>query len=116
MQDKWNNRGVFVFGADGRYEFIGIKRVSYPIADDGPVGKLLRLLGRRPYRPAHMHFMVTAPGYQRLVTRTFVGDDPWIESDAVFGVKATLVAPSEHVRDGRTEWRSPFDFVLPPLG
>ncbi len=116
VQDKWNNRGVFVTGADGRYEFNGIKPVSYPIPDDGPVGKLLRLLGRHPYRPAHMHFIVTAPGYQRLVTHTFVGADPWIESDAVFGVKATLVAPFEHVRDGQTEWRTPFDFVLTPLG
>jgi len=115
IQDKWNNRGVFVTGADGRYEFIGIKPVSYPIPDDGPVGKLLAALGRHPNRPAHMHSLVTAPGYQRLVTHTFVGDDPWIESDAVFGVKATLVAPFEHVRDGQTEWRSPFDFVLTPL-
>ena len=116
IQDPWNNRGIFVTGADGAYEFIGIKPVSYPIPDDGPVGKLLAALGRHPNRPAHMHFLVTAPGYQRLVTHTFVGDDPWIESDAVFGVKATLVAPFEHVRDGRTEWRSPFDFVLTPLG
>ena len=115
-QDPWNNRGIFVTGADGAYEFVGIKPVSYPIPDDGPVGKLLAALGRHPNRPAHMHFLVTAPGYQRLVTHTFVGDDPWIESDAVFGVKATLVAPFEHVRDGRTEWRSPFDFVLTPLG
>lgn len=116
IQDKWNNRGVFVTGTDGRYEFIGIKPVSYPIPDDGPVGKLLAALGRHPNRPAHMHFIVTAPGCQRLVTHTFVGDDPWIESDAVFGVKATLVAPFEHVCDGQTEWRSPFDFVLTPLG
>lgn len=116
VQDKWNNRGVFVTGADGKYEFVGIRPVSYPIPDDGPVGKLLRLLGRHPFRPAHMHFMVTAPGYQPVVTHTFVGDDPWIDSDAVFGVKATLVAPFEPVRDGRTQWRSPFDFVLTPLG
>ena len=116
VQDKWNNRGVFVTGADGKYEFVGIRPVSYPIPDDGPVGKLLRLLGRHPFRPAHMHFMVTAPGHQPVVTHTFVGDDPWIDSDAVFGVKATLVAPFEPVRDGRTQWRSPFDFVLTPLG
>ncbi len=116
IQDKWNNRGVFVTGADGSYEFIGIKPVSYPIPDDGPVGKLLVALGRHPNRPAHMHFLVTAPGHQRLVTHTFVGDDPWIESDAVFGVKATLVAPFEPAHDGRTDWRSPFDFVLTRRG
>lgn len=114
IQDRWNNRGVFVTGADGRYEFVGIKPVSYPIPDDGPVGKLLAALGRHPHRPAHMHFLVTAAGYQRLVTHTFVGDDPWIGSDAVFGVKATLVAPFERAEDGRTDWRSPFDFVLTP--
>lgn len=114
IQDKWNNRGIFVTGPDGTYEFIGIKPVSYPIPDDGPVGKMLEALGRHPNRPAHMHFLVTAPGYQKLVTHTFVGDDPWIGSDAVFGVKATLVAPFEHIRDGRAEWRSPFDFVLTP--
>lgn len=116
IQDKWNNRGIFITGPDGRYEFIGIKPVSYPIPDDGPVGKMLAALGRHPNRPAHMHFLVTAPGYQRLVTHTFVGDDPWIGSDAVFGVKATLVASFEHIPDGRTEWHSPFDFVLTPLG
>jgi protocatechuate 3,4-dioxygenase beta subunit len=115
IQDKWNNRGIFITGKDGAYEFIGIKPVSYPIPDDGPVGKMLAALGRHPNRPAHMHFLVTAPGFQKLVTHTFVGDDPWIASDAVFGVKSTLVAPFEHVRDGKTEWRSPFDFVLAPL-
>jgi protocatechuate 3,4-dioxygenase beta subunit len=114
IQDKWNNRGIFITGKDGAYEFIGIKPVSYPIPDDGPVGKMLAALGRHPNRPAHMHFLVTAPGFQKLVTHTFVGDDPWIASDAVFGVKSTLVAPFEHVRDGKTEWRSPFDFVLAP--
>lgn len=115
LQDKWNNRGIFVTGADGRYEFVGIKPVSYPIPDDGPVGKMLAALGRHPNRPAHMHFLVTAPGFQRLVTHTFVGDDRWLASDAVFGVKWTLVAPFEHVPDGRTQWRSPFDFVLVPV-
>lgn len=114
IQDKWNNRGIFITGKDGAYEFVGIKPVSYPIPDDGPVGQMLAALGRHPNRPAHMHFLITAPGFQTLVTHTFVGDDPWIGSDAVFGVKSTLVAPFEHVRDGRTEWRSPFDFVLTP--
>jgi catechol 1,2-dioxygenase len=75
---------------------------------------MLGHLGRHPYRPAHMHFMVTAPGYQKIVTHTFVGDDRYIESDAVFGVKKTLVAPFERLKDAPTVWRSPFDFVMAP--
>ena len=111
IQPKWNNRGRFITGSDGKYSFVGIKPVSYPIPDDGPVGQMLGHLGRHPYRPAHMHYLVTAPGFQKIVTHTFVGEDPYLESDTVFGVKATLVAPFEHIR-GATEWRSPFDFVM----
>ena len=116
IQPKWNNRGVFVTGADGRYSFVGIKPVSYPIPDDGPVGKMLAGLGRHPYRPAHMHYMVRAPGFQKLVTHTFVGGDPYLESDTVFGVKKTLVAPFERISGGDTLWHSCFDFVLVRLG
>ncbi|AEQ50385.1 intradiol ring-cleavage dioxygenase [Pelagibacterium halotolerans] len=112
IQPKWNNRGVFVTGADGTYDFIGIKPVSYPIPDDGPVGKMLAALGRHPYRPAHMHYLVTAPGYQKLVTHTFVGGDPYLESDTVFGVKKSLVAPFVRTPDSDIAWQSTFDFVL----
>ncbi len=112
IQPKWNNRGIFVTGEDGRYSFIGIKPVSYPIPDDGPVGKMLEHLGRHPYRPAHMHYIVTAPGFQTVVTHTFVGDDQYISSDAVFGVKDTLVAPFEKATTGPAVWRSPFNFKL----
>jgi len=111
IQPKWNNRGRFITEADGAYSFVGIKPVSYPIPDDGSVGKMLGSLGRHPYRPAHMHFMVTAPGFKTIVTHTFVGDDAYIGDDTVFGVKETLVAPFEHIKDG-TEWHSPFDFVM----
>ncbi|AVH45402.1 dioxygenase [Agrobacterium tumefaciens] len=115
IQPKWNNRGIFITGKDGTYGFIGIKPISYPIPDDGPVGQMLGHLGRHPYRPAHMHFLVTAPGFQKLVTHTFVGDDYYINSDAVFGVKKTLVAPYEKTDDGVAGWKSPFDFVLTPV-
>jgi protocatechuate 3,4-dioxygenase beta subunit len=111
IQPKWNNRGIFVTDADGAYQFVGIKPVSYPIPHDGPVGKMLAALGRHPYRPAHMHFIVTAPGFETVVTHTFVGDDPYLVSDAVFGVKETLVAPFDRV-DEDTLWRSRFDFTL----
>ncbi|TXI00501.1 MAG: 6-chlorohydroxyquinol-1,2-dioxygenase [Pseudorhodobacter sp.] len=114
VQPKWNNRGRFITGPGGAYAFRGIKPTSYPIPDDGPVGKMLGHLGRHPYRPAHMHFLVTAPGFQKLVTHTFVGGDPYLESDAVFGVKQTLVAPFERLTGADTLWRSPFDFVLTP--
>ena len=114
IQPRWNNRGRFITGRDGAYAFRGIKPTSYPIPDDGPVGKMLALMGRHPYRPAHMHFLVTAPGFQKLVTHTFVGDDAYLESDAVFGVKQTLVAPFERLDGADTAWRSPFDFVLTP--
>ena len=112
IQPKWNNRGIFVTGPDGAYHFIGIKPVSYPIPDDGPVGQMLEHLGRHSNRPAHMHFLITAQGYRKLVTHTFVGDDPYLASDAVFGVKEGLIAPFERSEDGSAVWRSEFDFVL----
>ncbi|CAK7261753.1 MULTISPECIES: intradiol ring-cleavage dioxygenase [unclassified Shinella] len=112
IQPKWNNRGIFITGADGVYDFVGIKPVSYPIPDDGPVGEMLGALGRHPYRPAHMHFLVKAPGCQKLVTHTFVGDDPYLETDAVFGVKRSLVASFEASQKADTAWLSRFDFVL----
>jgi catechol 1,2-dioxygenase len=115
IQPKWNNRGIFATGPDGRYSFVGIKPVSYPIPDDGPVGQMLGHLGRHPYRPAHMHYLVTAPGFQKVVTHTFVGNDPYLGSDTVFGVKSSLVAPFELVKGGPTVWRSEFDFILVPM-
>lgn len=114
IQPQHNNRGVFITGADGRYSFLGIKPVSYPIPDDGPVGQMLGHLGRHPFRPAHMHYLVTADGFERLVTHTFVGGDTYLDSDAVFGVKTSLIAPFNKVEGGATLWHSPFDFVLTP--
>lgn len=111
IQPEWNNRGRFVTGADGQYSFVGIKPVSYGIPDDGPVGQMLEALGRHPNRPAHMHFMVSAPGYDTIITHTFVGGDEWLKSDAVFGVKSSLVAPFEET-PGDQKWRSEFDFVM----
>lgn len=115
IQPRWNNRGRFRTGPDGRYRFRGIKPTSYPIPDDGPVGALLAGLGRHPYRPAHMHFILTAPGYDPVVTHSFVDGDTYLESDAVFGVKQTLVTTCLRVEnDPDVLWRSTFDFVLTP--
>lgn len=112
LQPRHNNRGVFTTGSDGRYWFQGIKPVSYPIPDDGPVGQLLGKLGRHPYRPAHMHFIVTAPGYDSVTTHTFARGDTYLKSDAVFGVKQSLIADFEPMHEGETNWRSAYDFVL----
>ncbi len=116
IQLQHNNRGIFTTGADGRYWFQGIKPCSYPIPDDGPVGQLLGRLGRHPFRPAHMHFIVSAKGHDRVITHTFVDGGDYLQSDAVFGVKETLIATFEPVTYGATKWRSRFDFVLHPTG
>lgn len=114
-QPKWNNRGIFRTGPDGRYWFRGIKPVSYPIPDDGPVGRLLEQLGRHPWRPAHMHFLVHGFGFESLTTHTFVGGDQYLESDSVFGVKESLIAPFERTPDGEADWLSTYDFILKPV-
>lgn len=113
-QPKWNNRAKFVTGPDGKYWFTGIKPVSYPIPDDGPVGQMLGHLGRHPWRPAHMHFMLNADGCERIVTHTFVSGDDYLASDTVFGVKESLILDYERNNDGETQWQAHFDFVMVP--
>lgn len=88
-------RAKFRTDADGRYYFHTIVPVSYPIPDDGPVGRMLTALGREPWRPAHMHFIVSADGYAPVTTHLFVRGDPYLESDAVFGVKQSLIVDFE---------------------
>lgn len=100
IQPDFNLRGVFKTGADGRYWFRGVKPRYYPIPDDGPVGKMLAALGRHPYRPAHLHYMISAQGFETLVTHIFDPDDPYIHSDAVFGVKESLLAEFKKRTDG----------------
>lgn len=114
LQPQGNNRGVFRTGPDGRYLFRGIKPVSYPIPDDGPVGQMLERLERHPWRPAHMHFLITAEGYEAVTTHIFVDGDPYLESDAVFGVKESLIVQFERQEDGDDLWRAGYDFVLKP--
>ncbi|MFI5538813.1 dioxygenase [Nocardia sp. NPDC051900] len=84
-------RGWLRSGHDGEYRFRSILPAPYPIPHDGPVGDLLAATARDPMRPAHLHFMVTAPGYRTLITHIFVAGDPYLDSDAVFGVKQNLV-------------------------
>ncbi len=99
IQPDFNLRGIFTTGADGRYWFRGAKPLYYPVPDDGPVGQLLKRLGRHPYRPAHLHYILAADGFETLTTHIFDPDDPYIHSDAVFGVKESLLAEFKHVDD-----------------
>jgi hydroxyquinol 1,2-dioxygenase len=125
IQPDFNLRGIFRTGADGRYWFRAVKPKFYPIPDDGPVGQLIAALGRHPYRPAHLHYMIKAGGYETLVTHIFDPDDPYIHSDAVFGVKESLLAEFRQVDDAARAaeigvqnpfWDVEHDFVLARAG
>ena len=91
IQPAGNLRGLFTADDDGRFWFRSVVPRFYPIPDDGPVGQLLAATGRHPYRPAHLHFIVSAPGYRPVTTHVFVADSPYLDSDAVFGVKESLI-------------------------
>lgn len=123
-QPEMNLRGKFRSDSEGRYCFVGIKPVSYAIPDDGPVGQLLRALGRHPFRPAHIHLLISADGFAPVTTHLFVKGDKYLDSDAVFGTKDSLIV--DFVRHdsvgeaARYHVTAPFytveyDFVLKPL-
>ncbi|MCC6708619.1 MAG: 6-chlorohydroxyquinol-1,2-dioxygenase [Gammaproteobacteria bacterium] len=88
---EWNLRGRFTTNADGEYALVTEKPVSYPVPTDGPVGRMLDAAGRHAFRPAHLHFMVKADGCEPLITHVFVNGDPYLDSDAVFATKESLV-------------------------
>ena len=113
IQPDFNLRGVFRTGEDGKYWFRAVKPVHYSIPDDGPVGDLTRALGRHAWRPAHLHYILSADGYETLVTHIFDPNDPYIESDAVFGVKASLLCEYQNVDD--ESWAKELNFKNPFL-
>lgn len=90
-QDTYSFHGVQTTGTDGCYGFTTVKPVSYTVPSDGPVGDILRAAGRHPWRPSHLHYIVTAPGFRPLVTEVFPDDDPYLDQDTVFGVREDLV-------------------------
>lgn len=114
-------RGRLHTDAEGRFHFSTIKPVAYPIPTDGPVGEMLNAVGRHPWRPAHIHFMLQAQGYATLVTQVFDGRCDYLDSDAVFGVRSSLVgdyvrheAGAEHKGRvmGEPFYTLDFEFVL----
>jgi protocatechuate 3,4-dioxygenase beta subunit len=90
-QSPENLRGRFRTGHDGAFAFRTVRPVDYPIPDDGPVGRMLHATGRHPWRPAHIHCIVSADGFIPVTTHVFDSASPYLESDVVFGVKQSLV-------------------------
>jgi len=112
VQPRGNGRGLFTADSEGRFWFRTIVPTYYPIPTDGPVGELLIATGRHAFRPAHIHFIVTAPGHRDLTTHIFVAGSEYIESDTVFAVKKSLVVDFDLVEseDLATRFNVPVPF------
>lgn len=111
-QDPHNLRCRMLTDAEGRYVFRTVRPAPYTVPYDGPVGALLRAGGRTAWRPGHFHFIVKAGGYVPLVTELFGTDDPYIDRDAVFGVRASLAVP--FIRRDAAEAAAPYA-IQPPF-
>jgi hydroxyquinol 1,2-dioxygenase len=122
IQPDNNLRGIFTADEKGRYSFKSVYPRYYPIPDDGTVGDMLKALDRQPNRPAHIHFIVSAPHYKPVTTHIFTPDCPWLKDDAVFGVKESLIADFKKSTDTKRAvtlglspapfWEVVWDFVL----
>ena len=117
-------RGVLRSDEQGQVYFRSILPVAYPVPTDGPVGQMLVATGRHPWRPAHVHFMIEAPGYETLITHVFRDGDPYLDSDVVFGVRSSLIGRFERHAPGVPPFGPAqtgvfhtlsFDFVLNPI-
>jgi hydroxyquinol 1,2-dioxygenase len=104
-QPQDNLRCQIQVQADGRFELATIRPRPYLVPTDGPVGELLRVSHRDAWRPAHFHIIVEAPGHRSLITEVFDEADPWVDKDAVFGVRASLVRPFTPAADAATAQR-----------
>jgi protocatechuate 3,4-dioxygenase beta subunit len=122
-QVEFNCRGRLRAADDGTYRFWTVKPVPYPIPKDGPAGLILDAAERHNMRAAHVHMIVEAPGYEKVISELFVSGDPYIDSDAVFGVKDSLIVDfvlHESAEDAEKYGRpvpfytADYDFVLVP--
>ncbi|KLO18394.1 aromatic compound dioxygenase [Schizopora paradoxa] len=129
-REEPNDRGRIVADPSGNFSYRGILPTAYPIPDDGPIGDVLKALGRHPHRSSHLHFTITAPGYDDLTTALYPSHSPFLGTDPVFATKKSLVTDlrEEHdpqkwvqmgfsegqVKNGRV-WVWTYDFVLPTV-
>lgn len=111
--DALRARGILHTDANGKFHFKSILAEPYPVPHDGPVGQLLVALNRHPWRPAHLHFMIQADGFEQLITHVFRRDGKYLESDAVFGVRQSLIADWIEKADG--SYSLDFEFIMNPL-
>jgi hydroxyquinol 1,2-dioxygenase len=110
-QAPFDFRARLATNADGRFLLSTVRPAPYTVPTDGPVGDLLRAVGRHPWRPSHLHLIVDADGCRQLVTELFPADDPWLDQDAVFGVREALVLAYERVTDPA---ELPAELIRPP--
>lgn len=122
LQPEFNLRGIFATGTDGRFDYRTVRPVGYEVPSDGPAGELLGRIGYPLRRPAHLHFQISAPGFETLTTHIFDADDPHLGEDAIFGVKPELVRTFQPVKgqpakgqpaNGKMPaWRLEVEFVM----
>ncbi|KAF4459796.1 catechol dioxygenase [Fusarium albosuccineum] len=112
-QQEHNLRGKFITDAEGRFSFYCLRPTPYPVPDDGPAGKLLQLLDRHVYRPAHLHFMVIAEGHKTVVTQIFDSDSTYLDNDSVFAVKDGLTVEFKPRKgDPEANWELEYNMSL----
>ena len=112
-QADMNLRGKFITDSEGRFSFRSVRPAGYPVPVNGPVGDMLVATNNHPWRPAHLHFMIKAPGYESLITHVFRHDDQYLDSDAVFGVRQSLI--TDWIQQPNGEYTLEFNFVLNPV-
>jgi len=112
-QPEMNFRGKIIAAEDGGYRIQTMLPKPYTVPTDGPTGRYLEAVGQHPWRPAHIHFKVSAPGHRTLVTQVFFPDDPYLDDDTIGAVKPALVRPVERRGD---HLGCDFDIALAPAG
>jgi protocatechuate 3,4-dioxygenase beta subunit len=114
LQPEFNLRGVFTTDAGGAFTYAAVKPAGYTVPDDGPVGRLLRLVGCPLRRPAHLHFVVNAEGFETITTHVFDRTDAELHEDPLFGVRPELLGDIRHetCKGGKIAWGLDFTFVM----
>ena len=114
LQPDCNLRGIFSADRGGQVHYVTVKPAGYAVPNDGPVGQLLGSIGYVPHRPAHLHFIVAADGFETITTQIFDGADPLLAEDALFNARPDLVGDfqKEVAEEGEVRWSLDFTFVM----